>query len=128
MRNELAMPHSLIWPYFEFMTNRIAHETRMNRARFASVAAQIVVLLYKQFCRFLHDVIVRLRYFLSFSLSLSLSDREPSVKHFIWGLSQQIRPQQNQLGKLVKSKMRLFLEKEIKNGNGKRKRKKEKKM
>lgn len=128
MRNELAMPHSLIWPYFKFMTNRIAHETRMNRARFANVAAQIVVLLYKQFCRFLHDVIVRLRYFLSPSLSLSLSDREPSVKHFIWGLSQQIRPQQNQLGKLVKSKMRLFLEKEIKNGNGKRKRKKEKKM
>lgn len=110
------------------MTKRIAHETRMNRARFASVAAQIVVLLYKQFCRFLHDVIVRLRYFLSLSLSLSLSDREPFAKHFIWGLSQQIRPQQNQLGKLVKSKMRLFLEKEIKNGNGKRKRKKEKKM
>lgn len=57
------------------MTKRIAHETRMNRARFASVAAQIVVLLYKQFCRFLHDVIVRLRYFLSLSLSLSLWSR-----------------------------------------------------
>lgn len=38
----------------------------------------------------------------------------------------QIRPHQNQLAKLVKSKMRLFLAKEIKNGNEKEKEKEKK--